>query len=89
MFLTEDDDRMFSSADVYDRIGVIVELDAVLDDEGRARRRRDRALKAARLGESFSSSPESLDGDSLRVTLGRLALPPPRTTPGGGVGNGG
>lgn len=68
MFLTEDDDRMFSSADVYDRRGVIVELDAVLDDEGRARRRRDRVLKAAGLGESFSSSPESLE-DSLRVTL--------------------
>lgn len=66
----------------------MVELEAVLtEEEGSARRRG--ALGVGDILRKSSSGSESLDMLDLRAVLGRRALPPPSTTPGGGVGKGG
>jgi len=66
-------------------IGVMVEFEVVLAEEGRNRRRRAREVEDG--AEWSSSSLES--SEALVFLVNFLVFPPPRTMPGGGVGNGG
>jgi hypothetical protein len=74
---------LFAGGDEFTGGTVMVDLEVGGEEDERPPQRRERRGGATFLGESSSSSPDELTGSSCRK------LPPPKMTPGGGVGSGG